>query len=66
VENLKPQFTPGHMILSPGPALSGSTTGINMMGGINNVSLLQQEIENLRDQLKDCQERYETILGNFK
>lgn len=65
METLKPQFTPGQVMLSPSPALSGSTTGINMMGGTNNVSLLQQEVENLREQLKDWQEKYETIMGNY-
>lgn len=63
METLKPQFTPGQVMLSPSPALSGSTTGINMMGGNNNVSLLQQEVENLREQVKDWQEKYETIIG---
>lgn len=71
VETLKPQFTPGQVMLSPGQpgplGLSpGNTAGINMAGGSTNVSLLQQEIENLREQLKDLSEKYETLKGKKK
>lgn len=36
-----------------------------MVGGSSNVSLLQQEIENLREQLKDLTEKYETLKGKI-
>lgn len=67
MENLKPQFTPGQAMLSPaqpGPSVSiGSTSCAVGPGSSTNIGLLQQEIETLKDQLKDMTEKYETLKG---
>lgn len=66
VETLKPQFTPGQVMLSPGQSAQQQiTTNAPTNVGVTNVSMLQQQIEGLKEQLKDVTEKYETLKGVY-
>lgn len=58
VETLKPQYIPGQAMISPG-ASSGSTTVEEKLSNLHS----QQEIENLKSEVADLQEKIETFKG---
>jgi dynactin 1 len=58
VETLKPQYIPGQVMISPG-ASSGSATVEEKLSNLQN----QQEIENLKSEVVDLQEKIETLKG---
>lgn len=55
VETLKPQFTPGQSIISPG--MSASSTVEEKFTNLQ----YQQEVDNLRSQVRDLTEKLETL-----
>ncbi|XP_069679025.1 dynactin subunit 1 isoform X4 [Periplaneta americana] len=57
VETLKPQYTPGQAMISPGASASASSAVEERLSNLQ----YQQEIENLKSEVKDLQEKIETL-----
>jgi dynactin 1 len=58
VETLKPQYIPGQAMISPGASGSPNTVE-EKISNLQN----QQEIENLKSEVRDLQEKIETLKG---
>jgi hypothetical protein len=58
VETLKPQYIPGQAMISPGASCSPNTVE-ERLSNLQN----QQEIENLKSEVRDLQEKIETLKG---
>lgn len=74
METLKPQFTPGQVLASPGAGLNtsvfsspagpqGGTGGGGDVGERLSQLQLQQENDSLRAQVRDLNEKLETLKG---
>jgi dynactin 1 len=57
VETLKPQYIPGQAMISPGASCSNTVE--EKLSSLQN----QQEIENLKCEVRDLQEKIETLKG---
>jgi TolA-binding protein len=59
VETLKPQYIPGQAMISPGASSCSPNTVEEKLNNLQN----QQEFENLKSEIRDLQEKIETLKG---
>jgi len=59
VETLKPQYIPGQAMISPGASSCSATAVEEKFNNLQN----QQETENLKSEIRDLQEKIDTLKG---
>jgi len=59
VETLKPQYIPGQAMISPGASSCSANAVEEKFSNLQN----QQENENLKSEIRDLQEKIETLKG---
>ena len=62
METLKPQYIPGQAMISPGASSSSANTFEDKFNNLQN----QQEVENLKSEIRDLQEKIDTLKGMIK
>lgn len=59
METLKPQYIPGQAMISPGASSCSASTVEDKFSNLQN----QQESENLKSEIRDLQEKIDTLKG---